>query len=370
VRGALVLSLVVAVGLGFAAFAQGELTGSWDATITIHPEEAALGDFFDFTSALTVTYSVGGWGFTSYFKVDDAGFSDVYFTAGGSFGAFTIDSKLVLSTAGGFSSWAVDTSFTFGSADFGIGLDLVSNDLTLTLTTAATTGLVDLDTTIRFGQSGGGCDLGWRGIDATVGFPFHCAGVTATLAVDCAGFRSLSLEVDGIALSNIPWFRLGAKLRFELESKTLVLTPAFAFGADVCFSVYACSDSDGGKGPLTALQILDIYVAGIGLTCEVGGVSFTGISFWGDGCASLKPSTLGSHWEMYRIATTEGACCGSFDFDVAVFFDVASTYLSDIAAFEASFSYDLGDAFALTLGLDYTAASGLTEWTIGFDITW
>lgn len=369
-RGALVLSLVVVTGLGFAAFAQGELTGSWNTTITISPGEAALAVFFDFTSDLTVAYSVGGWAFGSYFKVDDTGFADAYFTAGGSFGAFGIDSKMVFSPTGGFTSWTVGTSFVSASVDFGIDVDLLSDDLMLVLTGAATTGLVDTDARVAFGLAGGGCDLDWRGIDITVWLPFCCAGVTATFGIDCAGFQSLCFGVDGIAILNIPWFSLGAELCFKLESKTLVLTPAFDFGADVCFDVYMCADSTGGKGPLSVLQIVDIYVTGIGLKCEIGGVSFTGISFWGNQCTSLKPSALGDYWEMYKIATTEAACCGPFDFDIAVFFDADSTYLVDIAAFEASFSYSLGDTLVFSMGLDCTALSGLANLSIGFRVIW
>jgi hypothetical protein len=379
-KKALVLSLAVVLGLGFAAFAQGVLTGEWDTTITIDPSALTVAAFLDFETELTVTYSIGGWDFTSFSKIDDTGWTTQTFDAAGAFGAFNVASGLAFDTAGDFISWTVDTSFTFGSVAIGVDFDLYDSDVRLCLSGAATTGLVDITINMCFGDLIVGssgytseddeCDLDWAGIDITVEFPFCCADVTATLDINCDGFEKACFAVDGIVVSNIPWFTLGAEVCFELETKTLVLTPDFDFGADVCFDVYMCIDSDGGMGPDTPLQILDIYVTGIGLTCEIGGVSFTGISYWSDAC-DLKPTALGDYWEMYQIATTEDACCGPFDFDIAVFFEAGGAALFDVAAFEANFSYELGDNFTFSMGLDYlVGAPGLALWTIGFNVVW
>ena len=384
-KRALVLSLAVVMGLGIAAFAQvGELHGEWDTTITIYPNTLGpIASFLDFTTELTVTYSVGGWDFTSYSKLDDTGWSEQWFSAGGSFGAFTIGSKMVLGTAGTFTSWAVDTSFIFGSVDLTIDFDLVPNDLRLCVGGTASTGVVDITILTCFGDltfdadgnpvpGVGGCDLDWAGVDITIEFPFCCADVTATLAIDCAGFDEACFAVTGIAIPNLPWVTVDAEVCFELATKTLTLTPKFDFGADVCFDLYICqSASNGVGGAGSPLTLQDIYVAGIGLECEISGVSFTGISFWGPKCASLKPAALGDYWEMYKIATTgSGDCCGPFNFDLSVFFDVNSVSLFDVAAFEANFSYAFGENFVFSMGFEYTTAAGLTKWIVGLDITW
>jgi len=384
-RKALVLSLAVILGLGFAAFAQGELSGEWDTEINIDPDANQLGGFFGFTSELTVTYSIGGWDLTSYSVFDETGWLVQTFDAAGAFGAFTIGSSLVLGTDGTFTSWGVDTSFTFGAVAIGIDFDLIGEDIRLCLTGDATTGLVDITVDLCFGDylwdaagdpdptTGNGiCDLDWAGIDITIAFPFCCADVTATLAIDCYGFQEACFSVDGIVVANIPWFTLDAEVCFELQTKTLTLTPAFDFGADVCFDVYICAPADAGVGPSgPVLAIPEIYITGIGLVCEIGGVSFTGISFWGDVCDDYKPDILGDYWEMYQIATTEDACCGPFDFSVAVYFDAASTSLFDVAAFDANFSYELGEALTFTMGL-YNQFSPTTdlELSIGFEVTW
>ena len=393
-RKALVLSLAVVLGLGFAAFAQGTLSGEWDVEITIDPTAEDIATFMDFTTDLTVVYAVGGWSFTSYTTVDDSGWSAQSFDAAGSFGAFTVAGGIVFDTEGDNADpeWiTLDTSFTFGAVAIGIDFDLYDSDIRLVLTGEATTGLVDISVALTFGdltfstaypygpiadldsEFDDVCDLNWAGVEITVDFPFCCADVTATLEIGCAGFEEACFAVSGIAIPNLPWVTIDAEVCFVLETKTLTLSPNFDFGADVCFDLYICQYTEGGVAPLGgALTLGDFYIEGIGLVCEIGGVSFTGISYWGADYCDLKPTALGSYWEMYKIATTEEACCGPFDFSIAVFFDSTPTggYLFDIAAFEAAFSYELGEALTFSMGLDYTAADGLTEWTIGFNIVW
>jgi hypothetical protein len=380
-KKALVLSLAVVLGLGFAAFAQGELSGEWDTVITITPDALTVAAFLDFETELTVTYSIGGWDFTSYTAIDDTGWVAQSFDAAGAFGAFNVASGLTFDTTGDFVSWTVDTSFTFGSVAIGIDFDLYDSDVRLCLSGAATTGLVDITINMCFGDltfdadgnyvSGDDeCDLDWAGIDITVEFPFCCADVTATLDITCDGFQEACFGVSGVAIPNLPWVTIDAEVCFLLETKTLTLSPVFDFGADVCFDLYICEVATGGVGPDTALVLGDFYIEGIGLTCEIGGVSFTGLSYWGDYC-DLKPDALGDYWEMYQIATTEDACCGPFDFDIAVYFDAGGAALFDVAAFDANFSYELGDNFTFSMGLNYVVgAPGLALWTIGFNVVW
>jgi hypothetical protein len=408
-KRALVLSLGLLLAVGFATFAQGELTGSWDTTITIAPGETMIENFFDFESNLEITYSVGGWSFTSTTGIDDTGWAWQDFAIAGAFGAFDVSGGMIVSPLGddaAYPEWVwLDTGFTFGAVNIGIDFDLYASDIRLCLEASATTGLVDITGVLCFGDlyihpyygypmdktvgypyypyfvapadkgDNDECDLDWSGVSITVDFPFCCADVSATLAMDCDGFDEICFEVDGIVVANIPWFTLGAELCFTLESKTLVLSPEFDFGADVCFDVYIHADDDDVTAPLAVLTLPDIKIVGLGIECEIGGVSFSGLSWW-DPDESLddydKPGLLYGepYWEAYRIATTEDACCGPFDFDITMFFDVDSTFLFDIAAFEANFSYELGANFIFSMGLDYTALDGLTEWTIGFEITW
>ena len=393
-KRALVLSLALIFGLGIATFAQGVLTGEWDTTITIYPNTTplnalTLSSFLDFNTKLTINYEVGGWKFTSYSELADAGWTKQYFKAAGSFGFFNVSSKLDFVTTGAFKHLAVDVTYLWGNVDFTLDIDLEPNDLRVCIGGGATTGLVDITINACFGDltydavnavwvnSGDmECDLDWAGIDITIGFPFCCADVAATISFDCGGFVMACFGVTGIDIPNLPWVDIDAKVCFQTESKTLTLTPKFDFGVDVCFDLFICQQS-GSKivgpagGPLT---LGDFYIAGIELTCEIGGVSFTGVSFWGDKCATLRKGTLlnkTTYWEAYKIATTgTGDCCGPFNFDLTVFFSETSTSLFDVAAFKANFSYAFGANFTFKMGFDYTALTGLTKWVIGVKVTW
>jgi len=417
---ALVLSFGLILVFGFAAFAQGELTGSWDTTITINPlghvpstgvgpapgtpPDPTAGDFFSFDSTLEITYAVGGWSFTSTTGVDYTGWWWQDFAIAGSFGAFDVSGGMIVSPLGDDALFPehifVDTGFTFGAVEINLDFDLYGNDVRLGLGASATTGLVDITGIVYFGDlpfdkygnpldSAAGypyaypwpgpgaygdnniCDLDFAGAKITVDFPFCCADVSATLVLSCDGFESICFGVDGIVVANIPWFALDADLCFTLETKTLKLTPVFDFGADICFDVYIESSAASYYYAPTPLPIPSISVVGLGLECEIGGVSFSGVSYWGD--PYYAPDVLygTDYWEAYTIATTEDACCGPFDFDITIFFKEGGDYLFDIDAFEANFSYELGENFIFSMGLEYEAGvPGLTLWSIGFEITW
>jgi hypothetical protein len=389
-KRALVLSLAVVFGLGIAAFAVGELHGEWDTKITIDPTATQIATFLDFETELTVTYSVGGWDFTSYSKITDDGWTKQYFEAGGSFGAFSIGSKLTFNTTTlATTLWSVDTSFVFGSVDITVDFDLVPGYVRLCLGGTATTGLVDITIDVCFGCltfdakgnpvvpvgdecCNGCCELNFAGVDITIEFPFCCADVTMTIDIDCDGFKQACFAVDGIDIPNLPWVDIDALLCFTPQTKTLTLSPDFDFGEVGCdFDLYICQVQTGGTGPVSQLMLSDFVIQGISIECEVGGVSFTGISYWGEDLCGDKPTALGSYWEMYKIATTgTGDCCGPFNFDLSIFFEKDAASLFDVAAFEANFSYQFGDNFTFSMGFNYNVSIGLTLWTIGFEVTW
>ena len=278
-KRALVLSLAIVLGLGLAAFAQ-ELTGSWDTTITIDPQALALGDLFSFTSDLTVTYKVAGWTFSSFTTLDDTGWSAQSFTAGGALGAFTFGSTLVFAPATpAFTSWTVTGGVSIAGMTFDMTFVSTPGEVALTLGGYGSAGLVDIDIDVTFGDptAESGCDFDWTGITIVAGFPFCCVEtVDFTLAFTCDGFEYAQFDVVGIEVPMLPWLFIDATLKYELQTKTLTLSPNFVFGADVCFDLYM------GFGYGGNLIIDDLYIEGIGLICEIDGISFEGISFWGN----------------------------------------------------------------------------------------
>jgi hypothetical protein len=365
-KRALVLSLAIVLGLGIFAFAQ-DLSGTWNTTIKIDPTQGNFATAIDFSTDLTVVYEVAGWTFTSFTEIKDTGWSDQTFSASGALGAFSFGSTLDLNPTGLFDKWNVTAGVSIAGMSFDLDFTLADQDITLVLTGSGSAGLVDITVAVTFGDNVNDpfvdvCDLNWAGVKITAGFPFCCAEVDFTMEFDCTGFLYAQFCVSDIVIPNLPWVTVGACLKYELQTKTLVLDADFDFGADVCFDLYIGVEETGN------LTIGDIYIDGIGLICEIGGVSFEGISFWGT--HATKPADLGAYWEMYRISTTDDGCCGPFDFDVAVFFDDDGNSLFEVDKFEANMSLEVAAQFTFTMGLDYTVGTGATLWELGFVVTW
>ncbi|MGB2983193.1 MAG: hypothetical protein WBC63_04945 [Candidatus Bipolaricaulia bacterium] len=359
-RLVLVASVVLAVG----GVAMGQtISGSWNTDILIDPEAADIPTFLDFETGLTVTYEIAEWAFTSFTQLDDTGWIDQTFSAGGVLGAYSFGSTADFDPAGAFEIWEVTAGVTIGGMTFDSAFTLAEQDVTLILGGTGSTGQVEVDIQVTFGGDDNDvCDLIWGGLDITIEFGFCCAEVTATIEFDCDGFEYASFAVNDIAIPNLPWLSIDAEVRFQTESKTLTLSPDFDFDSDYCIDVYVAVENDGN------LDFDDIYIDGIGLTCEFGTITFTGVSFWGE--HATKPADLGDYWEMYKIESDEDMCCGPFSFEIAVFFDETSSNLADIALFTAEMEIEIGEPFTFSTGLEIDVTTGVTEWSIGFKITW
>jgi len=362
-KRALVLSLAVIFGLGIAGMAQ-TLSGEWDTTIDIGLSPLSI----DINSTLTVTYEVAGWAFTSDTAFGSTGWTGQSFSADGSLGAFSLGSVLKFNPlVPEFTSWEVTAGVSIAGVTFGMDFTLVPDNVTLVLSGSGQAGLVSIDVDVTFGNSENEeCDLDWSGVAITVGFPFCCADVELTLALDCDGFDKACFGVTDILVPALPWLTFDAEVCFELQTKTLNLTPSFDFGDVVCFELYFDVDFDT-DGP--GFSFGDITVEGIGLSCDIGGVEFYGLSYWGDGD---KPGPLygTTYWEVYQISTTDDGCCGPFDFDIAVFFSDEHLSLFDIAEFDANMSIQLASQFTFSMGIDYVVGTGYTTWSLGFNVTW
>ena len=90
-KKAIVIAITMMLGLGLTAFA-GPLSGSWASSLVVDP---AASSFTSLSSTLAVDYTVSGWTFGSSSSFTLSGFSSQSFTAGGSFGAFTLSSTMV-----------------------------------------------------------------------------------------------------------------------------------------------------------------------------------------------------------------------------------------------------------------------------------
>ena len=421
-KKALVLGLAVVLGLGVASFAQGVLSGSWNSTITIDPQAS---QFTGFDSTIAIEYAISGWAFSSETVVDLDGWVGQQFGFDGALGAFTMGGVVDFTpmpaafnyalVTGGVAIAGVEFGFTWLLENLPeayvlavippywtmIPLTPATGDVGLEITASGTAGAVTVDVTVGFGDidvvplmvdmsdgledydhiGNGVCDLDWNSIAIEVTFPFCCAEVTGSLSFDCDGFESACFEVDNIAIPNLPWLDIDAKVCFDrvwvgtlqtgsyTYDKSFFLRPGFTLGTIACFDIYAYLDVSTWTGTLT---LGSISIQGFGLGCDIGGVHFEGLTWFGP--KAPKGILAGTtYFEAYQISTTDDGCCGPFDFDLTFFFEQGGLALFDIAEVVANVSYELGANFIFTTGLTVdmgTIGIGFSEWTIGFEVTW
>ena len=385
-KRALVLSLICVVGLAFAGFGQA-LTGSWITTVCLNPQTDSFAGAITLTSTLGVTYAIGDWAFTTTTKLNGDGWADQDFGVTGLFGLITVDSALGFTVpVGGFDKWVTTVGLNMAGVSFSGKFTLIAGAVDLDLTMTAGIGSA-VEGSIVLGLGGGvGCDFDFQDIKIGLDFLFcDCALIESEIAFDCElGFKYIKFEAKGIAIPNLPWVTLNAKLYFELQTKEITISPVFDFGAIVCFDVYFdVVDGAGVVAPDDSLSLESISIAGIGISCDIGGVTFAAISYWGD---TLKdyidypgenlPGALALHpdyWEAYSIDVGADACCGGvFEFGLDFFFKDTHTgeTLFEVSLIEADMKVNVTTQFAFTMGLDVDVEGGFTKWCLGFEVIW
>lgn len=325
-----------------------------------------VGPTLDFNTDLTVMYSVSGWSFTSVTGIEGTGWTTQDFSVTGSLGAFTIGSDLVFDPmVPEFTSWTVTGGLSLAGVTFDGTFTLVPGITSFEIEASGSAGNVDVYADLMLG--GIDCNLGFSYLIIDVSFPFCCAEVSSEIKFDCqSGFKYVTFGVSDIAITD--WIYVDALLTFDiLTGKTLKLTPGVDFGGTACFDLYFAEAGDAvvypGGDPLA---FGGFAISGIGLNCEIGGVKFEGISYWGETGA---PKWLNGYWEAYRISTTDDGCCGPFTFDIAVFFD-EDGLLFDLAALEANMSIDISTQFTFGMGLELDLITPSTLWTLSFTVVW
>ncbi|MFC2099904.1 hypothetical protein ACFLSF_03640 [Candidatus Bipolaricaulota bacterium] len=400
-KRALVLSLICVVGLAFAGFAQ-TLTGSWDTEVCLDPQTDSFAGAIDLTSTLSVTYAIGDWAFTSVTELTGAGWSDQDFSVTGLFGLITVSSALgfnpLAEMADMFDGWVTTLGLNMAGVSFSATFNLNGGNpftstpydridgtlLTLTGTAGIGSAVEGTVTVWLGGTDNPDCDFDFYGVEIGLSFLFcDCAPIDMTIAFDCDGFDYVSFEATEIAVPNVPWLTFDALLVFELQTKTITLSPVFDFGVFVCIDLYIYADStEEAVAPYDAFEFLyGFAVEGIGISCEIGGVSFSALSNWHDygaGYEGYRPGALAympyEIWEVYSIDVGADACCGGvFEFGLDVFFNdsiLATDALFDVDSISANMTVNVTTQFAFTMGIDMDVVDGLTDWCVGFEVTW
>jgi len=122
-KKALVMTFVLVLGLGFAAFADAGLGGKWTASISFAPDEPLLADFITFSSDLEIDYTIGGWTFKSITGFTADGYDSQSFTAGGIVGAFTFSSTMNFLPA---ATLTKTTTTSYGGSTYNLAIPWIS----------------------------------------------------------------------------------------------------------------------------------------------------------------------------------------------------------------------------------------------------
>lgn len=367
----LVLGLIGVVSLAFGGMAA-TLSGTWDTDVAIDPQQTNFNDAISIVSVVTVAYTVDGWTFASVTDLDGGGWTDQDFAVSGVLGAFTLTSALGFDPGvPAFDQWNTTVSVTIAGVSFAADFTLQDSDVTLILNGGGVAGDITVGIELTFGGDDNDiCDLDWADLEITLGFPFCCTLLEATVSFDCDGFENIVFVAEGIVIPNLPYLVLDATLEFTMQTKSLILSPSFDFGATACFDLYIEQSYTGGVGPGNVLTLDSITIEGIGLSCDIGVVTFTALSFWGEGA---KPGLLAGtpYWEVYAVSSDEDACCGPFGFDLAVYFLDAGVMLFDVALIDADMTLQVAPQFTFNMGLEINVETGaFTEWVIGFLVDW
>jgi len=224
---------------------------------------------------------------------------------------------------------------------------------------------------------------GFTGEKVTLrGLSLGCAEMDAGLYFRCAGFEYVSFGITGIEVGAVPWLTFDADLTFELQTKSLVLTPKLSLGNAFCVEVYAELDWDASTWLLDG-----IAVYGIELASEIGPVTVRDVvvldltryaittEAYHSVVERLTDAIEDGHdvyrdyWEMFSIAY-RGDGCGGGDLTLLanVYFDEASTSLFDWAMTHVEAEVPLARGVSFTLALE--AGAGVGSLLFGFHTDW
>jgi len=350
--------VVLLVLVCFAVSAESSLSGDWSLSVTVDPAAASP---ISLGTSVEAVYSVGDWSFTSSTSLGASGWSGQDFDASGAWGPFSVSAALSLDpSAIAFKKWSSTASWEYEGVSLSSTFNLTPNYVALDLSAGGAVDDLSLEIDIAL-KSQGDCGLMFDGVDISLGFLYCCAEISSEFSFSCDGFEEATFSVSDIAIPNLPWVTLDADLAFELAEKALDLSPSFDLGDFTCFKLYIDVDVNDNVSCGT------ISVYGIGLTCDIGDVSFESLSYV-DGTHKLN----GSYWEMIAISfDNDAACCGLTAGEVAIYFLEGGARLFDVALLEGTLSAALNERTSIDLGMTWDIQDGgFKELTADFAVAW
>jgi len=348
-KKALVLSLLAVFAIGAAVLADGTFTGSWNTQIGFNLAGPNV-QVASFNSTLKVDYTLSGWDFGTVAMFTNTSFPNLFFSATGTLGAFSLYSVVDFNPAiPAFHSWVnfgevsiagvtmfgIWDTYNFDGATPNIGTGV-------TLGAQATMGDVKVlglaffnmvDSSIYYYYYGvdyikgriayvstctgawynpytsfiavqtAGCTLGWTGADIYVDIPFCCLDVGAYLTMSCAnGFNGFGFMITNIQ-SGISWLNLDeVDIDFTINSKAVSTYFSLNLGDIACVKPYFSVDGTG-------TQIQGITLNALMLSCTIGNVKFiAGEIFDNTWASQLNGTSYTWGFKVDGTLTNSGSC--------------------------------------------------------------
>jgi len=411
--------VVVAVVLSIVLFTlvASPLSGTWEANLAIDPSPFS---FTELSSTFVVDYTVGGFTGTSNSELSLAGFIWQGFGVTGTLGAFTIhgdllfgastadfiyDQVIVTTSIAGIDVglyWAQLSDVVLGGPADGSVLRMAGNigDIDIVSYFELSAQVEDKDDdsfngiTIYHAATGAHkhyvtnplvVGQEFTGEKTVVsGWSFGCVeDIATTLYITCHGFDYIKFALTGIE-TGIDWLNFDVDLMFQLQTKTLVLTPTINLGESTCINVYAELLTD----PAVMTSITGIGIYGLGFTTIFGNVTVRDLSVFNTGCYAITTQEYGSviedkadaleyghdfypdYWEMFSIKVTGDGCCGgSYTFLANTYFNKNVTSLFDWGMTHIEATIPINSSLFLTTEVEVDTA-GVDHFGFGAEASW
>ena len=417
--------VVAAVVLSIASFSllAAPLSGTWQANLAIDLNPFS---FTELSSTFVVNYTLGGFTATSNSEFLLAGFIWQGFGVTGTLGAFNVQGDLLFgaSTADFIYDQVIVTASIAG-IDFGLYWAQLSDAVLggpadgSVLRIAGSIGDIDIVNYFELGAQvedkdddnfngitiyhaatgahkhyvtnplvvgpSGSCCGGFTGERLIVtGWTFGCIeDITTTLHMTWQGFDYIKFALTGIE-TGIAWLSFDVDLMFQLQTKTLVLTPTINLGENTCIDVYAKLLTD----PAAMTSITGIGIYGLGFTTSFGNVTLKDLTVFDTSCYAITTEEYGSvieeradalkyghdfypdYWEMFSIEVTGDGCCGgSYTFLANTYFKANSTSLFDWGMTHIEATMPINSVLFLTTEVEADTA-GIDHFGLGVKVSW
>jgi hypothetical protein len=408
----LLVGVVVLLLFGLSALATSPFSGSWEAALAISPSPFSISQF---SSLLTVDYTIGGFTASSDSEVHLTGFIWQGFGITGSLGAFNVRGDVLFGpSTGDFIYDQLIITTDIAGISFGLYAAQLSSDVLggpadgSVLRVAGSVTSLEIVNCFEMGArvEDADCDgitiyhaatglrryyatnplmvgKGFTGDKLTVsGWSFAClSNGSVSLYMSDQGFDSLQFDLSGLG-TGLSWFNVDVALTFQLQTKALVLTPTVNFGDSTCIDTYL--EARMGSAD-TSIVGIELY--GIGATYTAGDVTVKDVSVLDTGRYAITTEEYGSviedrgdavagghevcagYWEMLSIAVAGDACCGyRYSFLADTYF-ASGGGLFDWAMAHLEATIPVSQALSIR-GLLEVSTSGLNHLGLGVALSW